>query len=527
LAFGKTVQALYILHKLAGKTLIIVHKDFLLNQWKERIEQFLPNAKIGIIKQDIVEIDDKDIIIGMLQSISMKDYSLNTFDSIRTVIVDECFIGNTKIITSKGKIKISKLYKLWKNNKKLPLIQSFNHLKNKFEYKKITYAWKKKLSFYYLIEIKLDTGDKLKCTSNHKILTNKGYINAENLKINDLIKSNYDCDNHFITIIHIKKILNNNYKNIFIYDIEVEDNHNYIVTKNSNIGIIVHNCHHIGSQVFSRALRKINSEYMLGLSATPNRKDGLTKVFKWYIGDIEFRRKHIDNNIVHVERLIINSNNEFYKKEKLNFKGKPRVPEMINSICENLNRTKIICYWIKELLNENRKIIVLSDRRAQLEDINKILYNDGYDDIGFYVGGMKQKYLDLSANKSLILSTFPMASEGLDIPGLDTEILISPKSDIIQAVGRILRKKHEFIQPKIIDVVDNFSLFQAQANTRLKLYKQRNYIIDDIDLWDEFNDNNEPKIIKKTRLSFNDSNISGNSSNKINKNTNKSFLFHT
>ena len=70
---GKTVMALNILSKIKKKTLIIVHKDFLLRQWKERIEQFLPDAKVGKIQGDIIDVDGKDIVIGMLQSLSMKE----------------------------------------------------------------------------------------------------------------------------------------------------------------------------------------------------------------------------------------------------------------------------------------------------------------------------------------------------------------------------------------------------------------------------------------------------------------------
>lgn len=348
-AYGKTALALYILSKLGKKSLIIVHKEFLLNQWIERIQQFLPTARIGVIQQDKVDIDDKDIIIAMLQSISMKEYALDTFDSMNTVIIDES--------------------------------------------------------------------------------------------------------------------------------------------------------HHISSRVFSRALRKVNSKYMIGLSATPNRKDGLTKVFKWYIGDVFYSKKHIDTNIVHVERLIIKSNNEFYSKECTNYRMKPMMPKMINNICENMNRTKIIIHWIKELLEEDRKILVLSDRRAHLEDIYKLLDKENIKSVGYYVGGMKQKDLDISAKKCVILGTYAIAQEGLDIPGIDTEILSSPKSDIIQAVGRILRKKHEDKPAKIIDVVDTFSMFSSQAFKRNKLYKTRKYIIDDITVWDEFDANGEPKIEGKVRQS--------------------------
>ena len=55
--------------------------------------------------------------------------------------------------------------------------------------------------------------------------------------------------------------------------------------------VIIDEAHRIPSQVFSKALQKINCPYMLGLSATPNRKDGLTKILKWYIGDIVYQNK--------------------------------------------------------------------------------------------------------------------------------------------------------------------------------------------------------------------------------------------
>ena len=88
---GKTVIACKLISDLKKKTLVVVHKTFLLNQWKNRIEQFLPNAKVGIVQGKIIDIDDKDIIIGMLQSLSLKDdYPDDLFDDIGTIIFDEC-----------------------------------------------------------------------------------------------------------------------------------------------------------------------------------------------------------------------------------------------------------------------------------------------------------------------------------------------------------------------------------------------------------------------------------------------------
>ena len=69
--------------------MIIVHKEFLLRQWKERIEQFLPDARVGRIQGPTVDIEDKDIVIGMLQSLSMKDYDINLFQCFGLTIIDE------------------------------------------------------------------------------------------------------------------------------------------------------------------------------------------------------------------------------------------------------------------------------------------------------------------------------------------------------------------------------------------------------------------------------------------------------
>jgi superfamily II DNA or RNA helicase len=66
---GKTVCGLHIISLLKKKTLIIVQKEFLVNQWIERIQQFLPSARVGKIQASVIDIDNKDIVIGMLQSL--------------------------------------------------------------------------------------------------------------------------------------------------------------------------------------------------------------------------------------------------------------------------------------------------------------------------------------------------------------------------------------------------------------------------------------------------------------------------
>ena len=79
---GKTVCALKIAADIGLKTIVIVHKGFLLNQWVERIQQFIPNAKVGKIQGQTIDIEGKDIVIGMLQSLSMKEYPEDLFSCL-------------------------------------------------------------------------------------------------------------------------------------------------------------------------------------------------------------------------------------------------------------------------------------------------------------------------------------------------------------------------------------------------------------------------------------------------------------
>lgn len=106
---------------------------------------------------------------------------------------------------------------------------------------------------------------------------------------------------------------------------------------------------------------------------------------------------------------------------------------------------------------------------------------------------MKADELAESETKSLIIGTFTLAHEGLDIPALDTLILATPKSDIVQAVGRILRETPgKTNHPLVMDVVDRWGPFQGQYYKRQKYYKStgftiRNFIHRDEDAVDSEN----------------------------------------
>lgn len=87
--WGKTVWACSLIASLQMPTLVIVHKTFLLNQWKERLQQFLPEAKIGVAQQNKCDFRGKHIVIGMVHSLAKDRYPEEFRRWPGLIIVDE------------------------------------------------------------------------------------------------------------------------------------------------------------------------------------------------------------------------------------------------------------------------------------------------------------------------------------------------------------------------------------------------------------------------------------------------------
>ena len=139
------------------------------------------------------------------------------------------------------------------------------------------------------------------------------------------------------------------------------------------------------------------------------------------------------------------------------------------------------------MYNCERKILVLTDRKAHCEYIKERLNNFS---VGIYYGGMKTEDLKKSNECRIIVATYQMAAEGYDNPELDTLILASPKCNVEQAVGRILRKKNNN-NAIVVDINDCISIFNNWNKKRQSFYKSRNFkvkIINDLKL------NEEPQL---------------------------------
>ena len=309
--FGKTTMALAYAAHLKVRTLIIVHKEFLANQWKERIQQFCPGATIGRVQQDTFDIEC-DFVIAMIQTMCSRENDPKAFDSFGFVIVDEA--------------------------------------------------------------------------------------------------------------------------------------------------------HHIGAAAFSQTMFKLCPRYALGLTATPERKDGLTNILYWFLGPEIFRVQRENQATTRVETVFFDDP-LFREAPPVSRLGKINMAGMVTQLTEIDDRNQKILSLVRGL-DPSRRVLILSDRREHCFWLRNNLEGSAV-----YLGGMSEKDLDEASKHHVIIATYSMAQEGLDIPVLDTLIMTTPHSDVTQAVGRIMRETPGKVNaPLIIDIVDRWSVFNSMYRKRCVIY---------------------------------------------------------
>ena len=243
--------------------------------------------------------------------------------------------------------------------------------------------------------------------------------------------------------------------------------------------------HCMAAETFSQVFPKVCAKYNLGLSATVDRKDGLSRVFKYHIGDIF----HAETANVKNKKTIINRIKYLIPDpdgltEQINHPrtDKANTAAMITNMGENKVRLKVILYYIEQLAADPaRQILVLSDRKQHLRDMQEHLSKNGVS-CGLYIGNMSQSHLDLTCKKQVILGIYNLCQKAFNLKKLNTLVIATPRAEIQQIEGRILRQEHE-INPVIIDFVDWWSYtFKNQWRVRKQYYMSRNYYIHEIEI---------------------------------------------
>lgn len=257
-------------------------------------------------------------------------------------------------------------------------------------------------------------------------------------------------------------------------------------------------CHHLGAQHFSKTLNKIQLKHMLGLSATPKREDGLTKVFFWFLGQpVYWEKTREPDPTVEVKSILVNTDDPVYNTTPTNWRGEVVMAQLLGNILGCEERTKEIVRWILRLAEEPaRKILVLSERIGHLQEIESLVKPSGLT-MSYYIGGMKEAVREEGAAKSrILLASYAMASEAMNIKSLNAVILASPRKSVEQSTGRILRvrQSERVVVPVIIDIVDSQQMYRSQWKKRCTYYKQCTY---SMETWDMGSDEPRVTISKK------------------------------
>lgn len=331
---GKTVCGLYIAAQLKVPTLVLVHNTFLRDQWIERINTFLPNARVGTFQGEVQQVEDRDIVVGMLQSICLKEIHADTFKNIGFVIVDEC--------------------------------------------------------------------------------------------------------------------------------------------------------HHIASEAFSQAVPKLTSKYMLGLSATPERKDRLMHVIHWFLGPLLYKSDTSDkvDPGVFVEVYEFDQGDEKFNEVIYNQQGVMFTSLMVNKLVDFEPRNRMIVELLTDVYDDDkRQILVLTDRVEHTKVLLEMLPSYIRDQSCILSRNVDSKTrAEWCETKRILIATYQMCKEGFDVPTLNTLVIATPRPDVDQIVGRILRveKSKRTVSPLIIDIVD--PAFRRQFQERLSLYNKRSYKVEKMKL---------------------------------------------
>lgn len=253
-----------------------------------------------------------------------------------------------------------------------------------------------------------------------------GIINSKKKTIND---------NHKVIIGMIQTIMTNNFDNSIIPQ---------------DIGLLIcDECHHLGAQQFNQSIRKIPTKYYISLSATPYRKDGSEVVYKSFLGYNEYTQEREFNDPVIVYKCNYEFSQEFKDNNDKFINNVKQFSNLTTAITEHKDRNDKILKLINDLINQDKKILILSNRISQLDYLYSNLKNDK-----LIIHRSYGKIREDVNNCDILFATYAMASEGLDVKNLNTLILASPITNIIQCCGRIMRENNG-TQRLIFDIIDD------------------------------------------------------------------------
>jgi superfamily II DNA or RNA helicase len=243
--------------------------------------------------------------------------------------------------------------------------------------------------------------------------------------------------------------------------------------------LIVDECHRAPSRTFTEAVTAFDCRYMLGLSATPYRRDRLSKLIFWHLGDVHHE---VDKGKLEAKGHILKADVLFRPTDfKPYFDPVNEYTRMLSELTADDARNRLIAADVEKEVREGQGVcLVLSDRKKHCEMLQGILRFKFNIDSELLTGDLsdgarKQVLTNLQQGRvKVLIATGQLIGEGFDCPDLSTLFLATPirfSGRVMQYLGRILRPAQHKAGARVYDYVDvKVAPLMAAARSRQRVY---------------------------------------------------------
>ena len=237
--------------------------------------------------------------------------------------------------------------------------------------------------------------------------------------------------------------------------------------------------------MFSKVLNNLAARYKYGLSATLHRADGLIKCTYALVGGVAYT---VPDSVVNTMQVKIERKDTGVQisRKCLDTDGTLVYARLINYLAEHPARNELITLNIQELACKGHSIILLSDRVEHLNIIYNMLAKPFKEYAVILHGKVKKADREIALEqmrnkeKHILLATYQLAKEGLDVPCLDRLLLVTPVKDyaiVVQSVGRIARVCDGKGTPVVYDYVDDIGFLEGMWKKRCTSYRKDGCIL--------------------------------------------------
>lgn len=250
-------------------------------------------------------------------------------------------------------------------------------------------------------------------------------------------------------------------------------------------------CHHVGAAIWNKVVPQFYAKHRLGLTATLKRADGADSIVYWHLGKVFTAA--VPRNLEKPKIQLINTDMQLIRTRDFDPERLNR-SVLIRILSANKERNARIVGLLIQALKKGRKVMVLSHQVNHLVRLSSmfrehkpsdmkvavsfLMSNSAMREKGLATRNRTKRDLEKAKSANLMFCTYGFAAEGVDIPDLDTLFMATPISNVVQAVGRILREHPDKKPPVVVDIVDKrIRRLERAADSRKKIYNRQGWTV--------------------------------------------------